>query len=116
RVTVPRSTKKIHFSFPEPPRSGEEVIALNHVYKAYDGNIVYRDMNLSLKRNDRAALVGPNGAGKTTLLKILAGVLPFEDGERKMGANVTAAYYAQYQLEQLLPDNSVLEEIRRAAP
>jgi ATP-binding cassette subfamily F protein 3 len=116
RVTVPRTTKKIHFSFPEPPRSGEEVIALNHIYKAYDGNIVYRDLNLSLRRNDRVALVGPNGAGKTTLLKILAGVLPFEDGERKLGANVTAAYYAQYQLEQLLPDNTVLEEIRRAAP
>lgn len=116
RIAVPRATGKIHFAFPEPVRSGEEVMALKHLYKAYDGNIVYRDLNLTLKRGDKVALVGSNGAGKTTLLKILAGVLPFEDGERKPGHNVSTAYYAQYQLELLEPQNSVLDELRRAAP
>jgi ATP-binding cassette, subfamily F, member 3 len=115
RVKVPRNTEKIHFTFPDPPRSGEEVIKLEHIYKAYDGNLVYSDLNLNLKRNDRVALVGQNGAGKTTLLKILAGVLPFEGGQRKLGSNVTSAYYAQYQLELLEPENTVLEEIRRVA-
>jgi ATP-binding cassette, subfamily F, member 3 len=115
RVEVPRATQKIHFSFPEPERSGNDIISLEHLFKAYDGNIVYRDLNLGLRRNDRVALVGPNGAGKTTLLKILAGVLPFEDGERRLGSNVTTAYYAQYQLELLEPQNTVLEEIRRVA-
>jgi ATP-binding cassette, subfamily F, member 3 len=115
RIEVPRNTLKIHFTFPEPARSGEEVIALNHIYKAYDGNLVYRDLNLTLRRNDRVALVGSNGAGKTTLLKIMAGALRFEDGERKMGYNVDSAYYAQYQLELLEPKNTVLAEIQRVA-
>jgi ATP-binding cassette subfamily F protein 3 len=115
RVIVPRNTPKIHFNFPEPDRSGEEVISLEHVYKAYDGNLVYKDLNLTLQRHDRVALVGANGAGKTTLLKILAGVLPFEDGRRKLGHNVTSAYYAQYQLELLKAENSVLEELRSVA-
>jgi ATP-binding cassette subfamily F protein 3 len=48
-------------------------------------------------------------------LKILAGVLPFEGGERKPGHNVTTAYYAQYQLESLQPENTLLEELRRVA-
>jgi ATP-binding cassette, subfamily F, member 3 len=116
RVIVPRATSKIHFAFPDPPRSGDEVITLKHILKAYDGNVVYKDLNLSLRRYDRVALVGSNGAGKTTLLKMLAGVLPFEAGERKLGANVSSAYYAQYQLELLIPENTVLEEVRRAAP
>jgi ATP-binding cassette subfamily F protein 3 len=115
RVSVPRNTEKIHFSFPDPPRSGDEVINLNHIYKAYAGNAVYSDLNLTLRRNDRVALVGSNGAGKTTLLKIMAGVLPFDGGERKLGHNVNTAYYAQYQLELLNPENSVLEEIRGVA-
>lgn len=116
RVIVPRTTKKIHFSFPEPTRYGEDVIILKNVSKSYGSNTVYRNLNLVLKRNDRVALVGPNGAGKTTLLKILAGVLNFEEGERKPGYNVSVAYYAQHQLELLNPANPVLDELRRAAP
>ncbi len=115
RVIVPRNTARIHFSFPEPARSGDEVIKLSHIKKAYDGNPVYHDLNLTLRRNDRVALVGSNGAGKTTLLKIMAGVLPFEGGERQLGHNVTSVYYAQYQLELLNPANNVLEELRSVA-
>ncbi len=115
RVAVPRTTRRIHFHFPPPVQSGKEVISLSHVAKAYDDLVVYRDLNLTLHRGDRAALVGPNGAGKTTLLKILAGVLPFEKGERRLGHNVVQAYYAQYVLELLDPGNTVLEELRRSA-
>ncbi|MFC1874250.1 ABC-F family ATP-binding cassette domain-containing protein [Chloroflexota bacterium] len=116
RVVIPRATRKMQFSFPEPIRSGERVITLNHILKSYDANIVYRDLNLVLNRGDRVALVGPNGAGKTTLLKILAGVLPFEKGERKLGHNVITAYYAQYQLELLSPTNNILTELQSAVP
>ncbi len=116
KVRVPRVTKKIHFSFPAPPQSGREVISLSHVVKSYDGNLVYGDLNVTLERDDKVALVGPNGAGKTTLLRILAGALPFDDGERRPGHNVTSAYYAQYVLETLNPDNTVLGEVRQAAP
>ena len=115
-VVVPRATKKMRFSFPEPIRSGERVITLKHILKSYDTNVVYRDLNLVLNRGDRVALVGPNGTGKTTMLKILAGVLPFEKGERKLGHNVITAYYAQYQLELLDPANDVLTELRSVAP
>jgi ATP-binding cassette subfamily F protein 3 len=116
RVVVPRATKKMRFSFPEPPRSGRDVITLKHIFKAYDSNVVYRDLNLVLNRGDRVCLVGPNGAGKSTLLKILAGVLPFERGEREPGHNVIAGYYAQYQLELLNTENSIIDELRQVAP
>ncbi len=116
KIVLPRATKKIHFSFPEPPRSGQEVISLTHIKKSYGTHIVYDDLNLVLNRGDKVALVGPNGAGKTTLLKILAEVLPFEQGERKTGHNVIMAYYAQYVLELLNPNNSMLEELQQSAP
>jgi len=116
RITVPRVTKKIHFNFREPPRSGRAVIELKHVAKSYGQHIVYQDLNLVLERGDRVALVGVNGAGKTTLLRMLAGVLPFERGERVLGHNVTTAYFAQYYIESLNPHNSIIEELRSAAP
>jgi len=116
RIVVPRSTRKIKFSFPEPPRSGHAVITLKNIAKSYGEKVVYRDLNLVLERGDKAALVGPNGAGKTTLLKILAGALPFEKGERISGHNVSTAYFAQYYIELLNPRNPIIEELRQIAP
>ncbi|UCC60411.1 MAG: ATP-binding cassette domain-containing protein, partial [Dehalococcoidia bacterium] len=116
RITVPRVMKKIHFNFREPPRSGRVVIELKHVAKSYGQHVVYRNLNIMLERGDRAALVGVNGAGKTTLLRMLAGVLPFERGQRVLGHNVTTAYFAQYYIESLNPYNSIIEELRSVAP
>ncbi len=116
KVDVPRASKKIHFSFPMVERGGEKVIELSHIAKAYGNNIVYKDLNLVLRRGDRVALLGHNGAGKTTLLKILADVLPFEKGQRELGYHITTAYFAQHQLELLNPENSMLSELRSVAP
>ncbi len=115
RITIPHSVKKIHFNFPEPVRSGRDVIELKHIAKSYGEHVVYRDLNLLLTRGDRAALVGVNGAGKTTLLRMLAGVLSFESGQCVLGHNVTIAYFAQYYIEALNPRNTILEELRSVA-
>ncbi len=115
-IDLPRATKKVRFSFPEPPRSGSAVVTLANVGKSYGDNVVYRGVNLTLERGDRVALVGPNGAGKSTLLKILAGVLPIDNGERILGHNVVSAYYAQHVLDLLDASNSPLEELRETAP
>ena len=116
KIELPRATKRVRYSFPEPPRSGSEVISLTGVSKSYGDNAVYRGMNLALSRGDRVALVGPNGAGKTTMLKMLAGVLPIDEGERRTGHNVVTAYYAQHVLELLNPANTIIEELHHAAP
>ena len=115
RITVPRVMKKIHFNFKEPPRSGRVAIELRNIDKSYGQHVVYRGLKLVLERGDRAAIVGINGAGKTTLLRILAGVLPFEGGQRVLGHNVTTAYFAQYYIESLSPHNTIIEELRSAA-
>src|SRR5256884_5981554 len=72
--------------------------------------------DLDIERGERIALVGVNGAGKSTMLRILAGVLPFDRGERTLGAHVVAHYYAQHQLDTLDPSRSVLEELEVVAP
>ena len=115
-IEMPRATKKVSYSFPEPPRSGYEAISLTNLSKSYGDNVVYRGIDLTLSRGDRVALVGPNGAGKTTLLKILAGVIPFDEGARKTGYNVITTYYAQHVLELLNPKNRMIEELQLSAP
>ena len=117
RVVVPETrARAIRFRFPQPPRSGRTVITLAEVSKRYGDHTVYDGLDLVLERGQRVALIGPNGAGKSTLLKMLAGVLPFDDGARVLGHNVTVAYFAQHQIEALNRANTVLGELEEAAP
>jgi ATP-binding cassette subfamily F protein 3 len=115
RVEVIRVPKRIHFRMLQPARSGTTVCDLRKIRKAYGEKVVYAGVDFRLLRGDRVALVGINGAGKSTLLKIVAGVLPFEGGDRIVGHNVSIHYYAQHQLDALNPRNTVLEELAAVA-
>jgi len=115
-VEVERDARVIRFAFPQPPRTGRRVATLAGVRKAYGDNVVYASVDFEVERGMRVALVGPNGAGKSTLLRMVAGVLPFDLGERTLGTHVAVHYYAQHQLEALTPSLTVLEELERAAP
>lgn len=102
--------REISFQFPQPARSGLKVATLRNIRHAYGDLVVYHDMAFQAERGQRIVLVGPNGAGKSTLLKLLAGVLPVQSGERKLGHNVNAGYFSQYRADILHPDWTVLEE------
>jgi len=116
RVEVEAESRRIHFAFPQPPRTGRRVASLRGIHKAYGDLAVYAGADLDIERGERIALVGVNGAGKSTLLRILAGVLPFDRGERTLGAHVAAHYYAQHQLDALDIERTVLEELEAVAP
>ncbi|HTI53110.1 MAG TPA: ABC-F family ATP-binding cassette domain-containing protein [Verrucomicrobiae bacterium] len=116
RIETEATARRIHFAFPQPPRTGRLVARLAGVRKAYGDNVVYAGVDFQVERGDRVALVGVNGAGKSTLLKMLAGALPFDAGERVLGSHVEVQYYAQHQLDALDPTRTVLEEIELAAP
>src|SRR5882724_4828832 len=103
-------SRKIKFRFPQPQRSGLKVITLKNIHHSYGSTEVYRGMNFEAERGQRIVLVGPNGAGKSTLLKLLAGVLPVQAGTRELGLNVKVGYYAQYRVEMLNPERTVVEE------
>jgi ATP-binding cassette subfamily F protein 3 len=102
--------RKIKFRFPQPQRSGLRVITLKDIHHAYGNTVVYRGMNCHAERGQRIVLVGPNGAGKSTLLKLLAGVLDVQKGTRELGLNTKVGYYAQYRVEMLNPERTVLQE------
>jgi ATP-binding cassette subfamily F protein 3 len=108
--------KTVHFSFPQPQRSGQRVISLAGVDQAYgeppNQKWVYRGLDFEVERDQRLVLVGPNGAGKSTLLKILAGVVPILAGTREPGHNAKIGYYAQYRVEMLDEKRTVLEEAK----
>ena len=108
--------KPFRFQIPPPPRGGQRAVSLEGIHMAYGATHVYRGLDLTIERGERTVLVGPNGAGKSTLLKILAGVVPFQKGERDLGHNAKIGYFSQHRADTLDPEKTVLDEVMASAP
>ena len=116
-IEKPKQARKVFkFIFPQPPRSMQRVIELEKVGQSYGDKRIYKNLDLLIERGDRIVLVGPNGAGKSTLLKILAGVIPIDEGKRTVGTTTRIGYFSQMRSENLTPNFTVLEEIMKADP
>ena len=116
RIELPPEEKTIHFSFPQPKASGRVVAECKGVSKHYGSKRVLEDVNFTIERGDRIALLGVNGAGKSTLIKLLAGTEPLTAGEYRLGHNVEPDYFAQDQYKELDVNARLLDDLSSAAP
>lgn len=114
-ISIPRDEKKMFFRFPKSPPASAKVITISDLHKAYGDNVIFDGLNLRIDKGDRIAVVGVNGAGKSTLARIMAGTEPYQSGEVEKGINTVLGYFAQSQADELDPNNSVLEEVEKAA-
>lgn len=117
RIEVIADVASINFEFPNPPRSGNEVVKMNNLGKTWktdDGREkkVFSSVTGVIRRLEKVAVVGVNGAGKSTLLKIIAGLTDSSEGSMEIGANVNFSYFSQYSMDVLNPNNTVFEEVR----
>jgi ATP-binding cassette subfamily F protein 3 len=77
---------------------------------------VLSDINLSLSAGDRVGLLGVNGAGKSTLVKALSSGSTVLSGERILHKDTKIGYFAQHQLDSLIPEESPIDHLRKYAP
>lgn len=115
RIQIEKEEDGVSFSFAPPPRSGQTVINLVDVSKSYGDLLVIRDANLRIERGDRIVVVGVNGAGKTTIAKVIAGVEPFQSGEREIGQSTQISYFGQHQADELDKSLTVLATLEESA-
>ena len=116
RIEIPESLKKMHFTFPKPPHSGNDVLILSDVSKAYGDNHVINHLDFFANRGEKIVFVGKNGAGKSTLMRIIAGVDKDFAGSVRYGTDVKIEYFSQDFETTLNNQNTVLEEIEGDAP
>jgi len=116
KVEPPRRRKIIEFDFPKPPRSGDDVVKLASVNKAYGEHVIYSKLDFLIRRRERWCVLGVNGAGKSTLLRLIAGESRADSGDVSLGGSVKLGYFAQHAMEILNPDQSVLETLEAAYP
>jgi ATPase subunit of ABC transporter with duplicated ATPase domains len=116
KVEPPRKRRVVQFDFRQPPRSGDQVVVLEDVHKAYGPRLIYDGLTLTIRRGERWCVMGRNGAGKTTLLKMVAGALAPDSGAIRLGASLQLGYFAQQALDLLHPDLTVWEQMEKDFP
>jgi ATP-binding cassette, subfamily F, member 3 len=110
-IELENDSKKIRIKFPDTVKSGSEVIRAKDLSKSYGALKVFENVNFTVHRGEKIAVVGKNGAGKSTLFKILAGEVKAEKGTVEFGLNVIPAYFSQESTENLSMERTIWEEI-----
>jgi len=116
KLEPPARRKKLHFDFPDAPRSGDDVARLDGVRKVFGAHIVHDGLDLAIRRRERWCVMGVNGAGKSTLLKLVAGAAAPDAGSVAIGSSVKLGYFAQHSMELLDPGRTVWDTVVAAFP
>ena len=115
-ITTPQEAALKKFTFPEPEELSPPILAAHNASVGYDGKPVLRRLDLRIDHDDRIALLGRNGEGKSTLSKLFAGKLDAMQGSLARSNKLRIGYFAQHQLEELRPDETPLDTLRRLRP
>ena len=115
-ITLPEDAARKAFTFPEPEEMPPPIIQMENTAVGYDGHAVLKRLSLRIDQDDRIALLGRNGEGKSTLSKLLANRLPAMEGQLRRSGKLRIGYFAQHQLDELEPDETPLQHLRRARP
>ncbi|MHB8928815.1 MAG: ABC-F family ATP-binding cassette domain-containing protein [Bacillota bacterium] len=113
-VGRPRTPVSFRLHFNPGETGGREVLRLRGLGKAYPGRELFRDVEATVMRGDRVALIGKNGCGKTTLLKIALGLVEPDRGRATFGGGVEVGYFSQ-DIDDLDDEKTILDEIMTAS-
>lgn len=113
-IALEKGEKRVSIRFPEAPKSGREVVAARRISKSYGDVNVFAELDMTIHRGEKIALVGVNGAGKSTLARILSGTETPSSGQVQYGLNVSLAFFSQESAQNLDYGRTVWEEVRLA--
>ncbi|MBR2875696.1 MAG: ABC-F family ATP-binding cassette domain-containing protein [Clostridia bacterium] len=109
-VVPDKAFAAVKFSFDSELRSGDNVLTVFDLEKSFPQKELFKNLNLSVNREDKMFLLGPNGCGKSTFLKILNKEISQDSGIFKFGANVKIGYFDQ-NIDKLDSEKTVLDEV-----
>ena len=98
------------------------LLKIEHLTKSYDGNVILKDFNLSVRKGEVIVIIGPSGCGKSTLLRCINGLEPIQSGVIKLDDEIidskskTITKLRQrvgmvFQSYDLFPHKTVLQNI-----
>ncbi|WP_105437304.1 ATP-binding cassette domain-containing protein [Neorhizobium sp. T25_13] len=105
-------------TFPEPEKQpASPIVAIQNAAVGYEpGKPILKNITLRIDNDDRIALLGSNGNGKSTFAKFIASRLKAESGDIRLAPSLKIGFFAQHQLDDLVPADSPVAHVRRLMP
>lgn len=111
RVSKPQSEKQLQVNLEDSGFSARRLLQIEKMSFAYSkSEPLFSELNTSVNKGDRLAVIGPNGSGKSTLLKLMVGKLQPTEGEVKQNPQTNIGYFAQ-ELENLDLEKTILNSM-----
>ena len=102
----------VELNLPIPPRSGDVLVATEHLCKAYGEQVLFEDFSISIRPGDRIGVIGPNGAGKTTLIRSILDDLDADGGTIRRSPRLSVGWCRQNQ-DHLDPEQTIWEYLQK---
>ena len=112
RIVPAHVDSPFEFEFAPPLKTPRPLLTVENGACGHAGTRIVEGIDVSIGPLDRIALLGPNGSGKSTLMKMLAGDAAPLAGTRVCAADLSIGYFAQQQMEQLVPDCDAFWHLR----
>ena len=110
KQTAPRLVDKIITGVYDRLYVPNDLCRVESASKAYDAQVLFRDLTCDIHREDRIAIVGPNGCGKTTLLRAITEDEALDSGKIAWSKGAAFAYYNQI-FDELDPSDTVTHAV-----
>jgi ATP-binding cassette subfamily F protein 3 len=113
RVRVERERRRLRVEFPTAEVHSRRLVELNNVAKRYGKKTIFENINFTIEKDDKIALIGKNGAGKSTLSRIICGLEGPSAGERRVSDRLRIGVFSHDLVRALDPDATVIDEALR---
>ncbi|MEG0307744.1 MAG: ABC-F family ATP-binding cassette domain-containing protein [Clostridium sp.] len=111
RIDAPlKDAKASRIKFETQIKSGNDVLYIENLKKSFGDKLLFKDLNMDIKREEKLALIGENGRGKTTLFRIIMDKINADSGVKVLGKNVFVGYYDQEQ-SNLNESKAIIDEV-----
>jgi ATPase subunit of ABC transporter with duplicated ATPase domains len=114
---LPATSRRFPYvAFKADRECGKEVLHVRGLNKSIDGEVYFKDFDLSVNRGDKIALVGPMNQHKNIFFELIAGEMEADSGEIDWGTTISRSYFPRDNTRYFSDGESIFEWLQQYSP
>jgi ATPase subunit of ABC transporter with duplicated ATPase domains len=109
----PSNRKYPAIIFKQSREAGDQILQIENLSCKQDGNYLFKDLNLNMRKGDKITVIGKNSMAITALFEILNGNKQPDGGSFTFGQTITTAYLPGDNSEFFKGDYNLIDWLRQ---